>query len=206
MSNLKFIIGLLSGLLFITACDGPSRSSVGKTEVVNLLADTAGGENWGGDVRFSVIRTEARDASTIYTLQANYKGKPVGFAIELPKNTNKNNGGFGSGIKITSLGTPSDDFRNALAQIYKLKGDTSQKFVTKTDVAYVDLVGFSKSAAADATRDSPYQKELKFFFISDQGEEAELYFNLDKTGKLVELNEKDEEYRPTIIRLLTSPK
>ncbi|RWY54233.1 hypothetical protein [Mucilaginibacter gilvus] len=205
MKTIKSVAALLGLLFFISACHDNSKSQLSESTVVNLLADSVDDESWGADVRLSIVKIKKLDTSDVYTLKAIYKNKPVGFAIEVPRVTDKNSEGFGSGIKIKSLGKLSDDFKNAMAELYKQKIDTTKKFIDMTEAAYVDLIQFSKSMESNAKEDPLYFKMMKLFLMSKEGEEAELYFNIDKERKIVELKEKDEEYRAIVIQLISAP-
>lgn len=174
-------------------------------EVIDLLNKRNDDNVWGGDVHFSVVNVKEVDKSFVYDLQAKYKQKLVGFEVAIPKNTNQGENGFGKGVEIRSLGIKSDDFRNALAEIYKIKVDTNKKFVDKIPAAFVDLDIFAKTLGYNANTDKNYLNQLKLFFDSPDGDEAELFLNVRKGQQVVELAEKDEEYRSLIIKLFTQP-
>lgn len=173
--------------------------------VIDLLNKDNGENVWGGDVRFSVVNIKEVDKSFVYDLQAKYKQKLVGFEVAIPKNTNQGENGFGKGVMIRSLGKKSDDFRNALAEIYKIKVDTNKKFVDKIPAAFVDLDIFAKALVNNANTDQNYLNQLKLFFDTPDGDEAEVFLNVRKGQQVVELAEKDEEYRSLIIKLFTQP-
>ncbi|MEO3403669.1 hypothetical protein AAFN85_07180 [Mucilaginibacter sp. CAU 1740] len=192
------LIGLSLSVLIMQACQTKSQP-----EIINLFDPNNNAEGFGGDVRLSVTQKTKVNEVVVYDLKANYRGKLVGFQIVVPENTNQSKEGFGKGIEIKSMGKISDDFRNALAEIYKIKTDQEKKFIDKIPVAFVDLDAFAKSVVKNAKLDGSDFKKLKLFFESKDGEEAELFFNINKDQTQVELAEKDEEYRPLLINFFT---
>ena len=200
MKFLKIVAGGFGIMLLLFACKG---NKLENSMPVNLLVDSLSSDGFGGDIHFSIIKTKAFDTSVVYTLQAVYKNKTVGFDVEVPKITNAANNGFGAGIVIRSVGEQSDNLRNALGEIYKIKIDTTKKFVKSADASYVDLIKFSKSVEIKTKDDPDYQKKLKLFLMSKEGEEAEIFFNINTENTIAEFPEKDVEYRKILLTLLT---
>jgi hypothetical protein len=184
--------------LLITGCNTQTNEGA-----IDLLNKDNGDDVGAGDVHFSVVEMKKVDASFVYELQAKYKKKLVGFQVAIPQNTNQGEKGFGKGVEIRSLGKKSDDFRNALAEIYKIKVDTNKKFVNSIPAAFVDLDIFAKTLVKNANTNQDYLNQLKLFFDSPDGDEAEIFLNVRKGQHVVELAEKDEEYRSFIIKLFT---
>lgn len=77
------------------------------------------------------------------------------------------------------------------------------KFTNSISVTYVNLDEFAKSLGAQDGGDYETQNQYKLFYEgSGEDEYAELYLNISPTEHWIELREKDEEYRPTIIKFL----
>lgn len=185
-------------LTFISCKTGHKKN----VDPIALRMDSTKDDNGPVDVNLSISEIIELDSSTVYRLAAIYKNKPVGFELEIPKNDNLNGKGFGNGIAINTIGKQSDDFINALSEIYGIK-TPNKKFVNNIVVSYVDLHQFAKTLTDKGIENSPYSTELKLFFESDKGEEAELYLNISGDEKVMEFPEKDEEYRKLIISFLT---
>lgn len=190
---------LLFFVLIIISCKSGRAKNKGPVE---LRIDPAKNGDGPADVNLSIDHKTKRYSSTVYDLKATYKNKPVGFQIEIPNKGSQNKKGFGNGITIKTLGKQSDDFRNALSDIYGL-GTSAKKFADRITVTYVDLHQFAKNYTNKSIENSPYSTELKLFFQSDKGDEAELYLNISNDEKIIEFAEKNEEYRKPLIEFLT---
>jgi hypothetical protein len=157
---------------------------------------------WGGDILLSITNIKQVGNLKIYTAQSIYKNKVVGFAIQVPNNTNGKSG-FGDRITINSLGVVSDNLRKALAEIYKVKIDNNGSFVKSITASYVDLGQFFQSAIGKKTDQLMRgMREIKLFF-ENSNYEAELYLNIKEDDKQIQLREKDIEYRQSIIQFFT---
>lgn len=189
-------------LVTIIACVNNKTSMDNKKKV--LLIDTATGKGFGADMVLPVVAKQSVDDSIIYTLQATYKNKFIGFKIIIPQSTATNEDGFGEGIVIKSTGESSDNFRNALAELYKLEIDTNKKFVNGIAVEYVDMMQYVKfKKLGTAENDKKYFKRLKLFFGEPDENEAQIVLNIDKEQNNVELLEKDTDYRSLLVDFLT---
>lgn len=104
---------------------------------------------------------------------------------------------MGAGVKISSIGTESDEFIRALSELYKLP--TTKPFTKKT----IAVTAFSLNQSEVNLESSEC---YKFKFFLEEGSEAlysELYFNIDLGKKIIELKEKDDSYRESIIKVFT---
>ncbi|WP_121811811.1 hypothetical protein [Mucilaginibacter kameinonensis] len=200
---MKFLVPAFLFLLLLVVIIIVRKSARAKSSgSVGLLVNPAENDNGAVDINLSIDHKTKLDSSTVYDLKATYKNKLVGFKIEIPDKDKQNERGFGNGITIKTLGKQSDDFRNALSDIYGL--DTSvKKFPEKVNVSYVDLHQFAKSYTKKSIENSPYSTELKLLFQSDKGDQAELYLNIRNDEKVIEFAEKDEEYRKPLVEFLT---
>lgn len=167
-----------------------------------LVIDNGEEEGWGADIRLSVINITEKDTALVYKVVSNYENKNIGFSVSVPK---KKEGvkGFGSGITLKSIGEESDLFLWTLSKLYKQENDTSIKFTNSISVNYVNLNEFAKSLGANQIDVKEIANEYKLFFEAQNGEDyAELYLNINPNEPWIELKEKDEEYRPQIIKFL----
>jgi len=155
-------------------------------------------QGWGADIQLSFTESTQTENGVVYKVNSTYKNKTIGFEVTIP------NPGF-SKLTIKSLGTNSDNFIHVLSKLYKQKIDTTLHFVDFiiADCAnmgeYIDSlrkVGSSNYVSA--------KSQYKLFFQGkNEDDYAELFLNVNEKEHLIELEEKDEEYRPILIKLLT---
>ena len=160
--------------------------------IVNSQSD------WGGNFKLHILKSETKDSLHVYTVVSTDNNIPIGFKLEVPINTNK----FGEGIRFASLGDTSDNFLRTLSKIYQVKLKNNSKFIKSISCNYAGLNDMTfKGDGQKRDRSINY---LKLFFEgTGEGEYAELYLNIDESTQSVELEEKDNEYRPHIIKFLT---
>jgi hypothetical protein len=165
--------------------------------MVIISEDEEGG---GADIRLSITSVSENDTATIYQVVSSWHNKNLGLSLAIPKKEGEK--GFGNGMELKSLGEESDYLLIALANLYGEKPDSAVHFKTSITVNYVNLGGFAKTLGAKDESDTSLA-EYKLFFEGKQKDEyAELYLNVNPSGKLIELREKDSEYRPAIINFL----
>ena len=104
------------------------------------------------------------------------------------------------GITMFSAGKESDDFVRAISELYEIK-NRDQRMKDKVIFTSFALGGNPLNFA---------QEELKFKVFHDDSDSlgmyAELYINICVEENIIELREKDIEYRKNIIRALTGEK
>jgi len=180
----------------------PSPNSSDTFPTKELIVDSGEEEGWGADIRLSIVSFAETDSSKSYTAISTYQDKKLGLIVSIPKKK-EGDKGFASGISLRSIGTESDNLLHTLAILYKQKTDSSLKFTNSISVAYVNLDEFAESLGAQDGGDYKTQKQYKLFYEGGSEDEyAELYLNISPTEHWIELREKDEEYRPTIIKFL----
>lgn len=109
---------------------------------------------------------------------------------------------MGHGISLQSIGSRSDYLLQTLYQLYKQTVDTTATFAKSIYVTYVNLKEFAKAVAGQEGHYTA-ANEYKLFFEGKGDEEyAELYLNINLVDNWIELREKDEEYRPIVLRFL----
>jgi hypothetical protein len=170
--------------------------------IKELFIDNGEEEGWGADLRLSISSVSETDTTKIYKAISSYEGKNLGFLVSVPKGK-EGEKGFAKGITFGSLGSESDFFLATLAKLYKQKIDSSIKFTSNISVSYVNLKEFGKSLGAQDASQYPTSTEYKLFFEGASDEDyAELYVNINTEDNWIEIREKDEEYRPAIIKFL----
>lgn len=205
----KILYGLF---LFLFSCNNsdktqdssinPSQKNSETFPTKELIIDNGEEEGWGADIRLSIVSIEETDTSKLYTAISTYQDKKLGLLVSIPKKK-EGDKGFASGISLKSIGPESDNLLLTLAKLYKQKADSSLKFTNSISVTYVNLDEFAKSLGAQDGGDYKTQNQYKLFYEgSDEDEYAELYLNISSTEHWIELREKDEEYRPIIIKFL----
>jgi hypothetical protein len=166
-----------------------------------LQIDNGEEEGWGADIRLSIVAKSENDTASIYKAVSSYNGQELGLLVSIPKRK-EGDKGFGQGILLKSIGTQSDYFLQTLSQLYKLSFDKAATFVKSINVTYVNLKEFAKAAAGQEGQYTP-ANEYKLFFEGNGDEDyAELYLNINSVDNWIELREKDEEYRPIVLRFL----
>jgi hypothetical protein len=181
----------------ITVPDSP----VAKSSSIKPLVITGEEEGWGADIRLSIISTEETDSSSIHKVVSSYKDKNLGLIVIVPK-TKGEAKTFGSGLILKSIGAESDNLLQTLAELYKLKPNGSLKFINSISVSYANLQDYAKGLAVQDGRSYEVAGSDYKLFFETEDDYAELYLNINPTEHWIELKEKDEEYRPSLINVL----
>ncbi len=204
----KFLIAVL--ILFTACNNNPFNKSKSDKELLKdmttyvvkpLIIDTA--EGWGGDVKLSIMRESENSGTKVYSVLSSYNGKTLGLDLIVPKVTDREQT-FGRGLVIKSIGYESDFFLQTLADVYKQKTDTTLKLVDSISCSFADLNELSRQLSKG--KDNNYKSAAHYkLFFEGEGEKnyAEIYLKIDPEKQFVEFREKDEEFRPAIIRFLT---
>ncbi len=158
-------------------------------------------DGWGGDVRISITDITEDDSSEIYKAVSVYQNKKLGLLVTISK-AKENSQGFGKNINFKSIGSESDNLLSLLALLYQQKISANTGFVKSISVGYVDLNKFAKSVTGMEDKTNLNTKEYKLFFAT-KDDVAELFFNVNEDEKWIELREKDKEFRPAIIKVLS---
>lgn len=158
-------------------------------------------EGWN-DVFLKMTSDKKTDTSHIYIAKGLYEGKVVGIEIEVNSNIKAGfqegqmdgSGWAAKGVKIGSIGPESDEFVRALSTLY---GQSSTNGFTNQEIT---ATVFSLNDRP-VNLDEPDYYKLKVF-LNENSEElySELYLNINTAKGEIELNEKDEEYRGSIIK------
>jgi hypothetical protein len=108
------------------------------------------------------------------------------------------NGGEGfskRAVKINTIGIESNEFIKALSELYGFP--TQKLFTTKT----ITSTAFSLNKKnADLDKSDYYKFKV---FLEGKDTYGELFLNINTDEKIIELHEKDQEYREAIIKVLS---
>jgi hypothetical protein len=154
-------------------------------------------ESMGGDIRLSFTESSTTDKAIIYKVNSTYDNKNIGFELSVPTH------GLAK-LSIKTDGVKSDNFLHALQKIYKLKVDTTSKFIDFISADCMNMGDYVDSFNKQSNGSYTSTAENKLFFQGkNEDDYAELYLNINDAEHWIELKEKDEEYRPIIVKLLT---
>jgi hypothetical protein len=206
MQQIKTIIILGLFSLFF-GCNKSSHS-----ESINLTQITEVAEQEEGfkDIFLKIVSEEKIKDSYVYVAKGLSGSKVVGLKFEIKSNLpngidsdgnlDPKNGFIRNAIKISSIGKESDEFLKAISKLYKFS--TNKKFTNDT----LSPTAFSLNKSIVEVEKLGYYKFKLFFRDSENDKEedyCELYFNINTNEKTIELLEKDNEYRKSIIKVLS---
>lgn len=197
------VASLLILILFVAACNNSERQQ--KTVVVTeappsqlrqIEVDNSS-ESFGGDIYLDIFdTTQVSPEITRYRILSMYKDKPVGFDLLLKKPSQKQMF-VNDGITFLSLGDTSNNFLQALAEVYKLKKPLPS-FVDSVTITYADL-----GSEVDLSKPGNWiAAQMKLFFQTDDNA-SELFMNINKKDGTIAFPEKDINYRAGIIEALS---
>ncbi len=167
------------------------KNAVSAFPIMPLIIESKD-EGWGSDIKLSFTASLINDTSTVYKVNSTYDNGNIGFEISVPKK------GFAK-LSFKSEGKISDNFLHLMQKLYKQQNDTS-KFVDSIFVDCFTLADLNRKGEKDVV----LAAQKKLFFQGEKDDDyAELYLNINEDEHWIELKEKDEEYRPIIIKLLT---
>jgi hypothetical protein len=133
--------------------------------------------------------------------QGIHEGVPVGFAIELhsdwvEKPLEDGSATFYWGrVTLNSIGAASDNF---VAMLSKLYGSASK------DSPMLQAISAQAVGLGDDPRKflaTPVRMKL-FFHAESESRYAKVFLNVDIAGRVVQIHEKDPEYRENVLRAL----
>lgn len=165
-----------------------------------------------GDIFLKVTNKKFIDKNrTVFTAEGLFRGAKVGLIFDVvnnieplfldgnPATPNKSSqGGFiKDGVILRSLGAKSDNFIVALSTLYGVP--TTKKF-SKYEVK-TTATSFARTVA---NFDVTGYYHFKLFFQEDEELYCEIFCNINTEEGIIELHEKDEEYRSKIIQVLTA--
>lgn len=154
-------------------------------------------EGWSNDIKLSYTNSLITNEAVIYQINSIYENQILGFEVSVPRH------GF-TQLTIKSTGKNSDNFLHFLGKLYKQKVVTSAKFIDAITAECINMGDYIDSLNNQSKASFATTVQYKLFFQGQNEDDyAELYLNINDTQHQIELKEKDEEYRPIIIKLLT---
>ncbi len=189
------IAGLLS--LLFGSCSKPQPRQAPPQPLREI---TTGTEDGFVDLSFAIHSHERLpDGSEILSGYGTHHGREVGVAITL--GTNWKPGKLGPSVVYTgtvtyrSLGPPSDALIQALDELYSTKLQPTIMRPTTIFTA-ISLEGEPADLAKGPTK-------FKLFFESDSEDRyAEFYTNIDLANGVLQIREKDPDYRSPLVKAL----
>ncbi|MEJ5055626.1 hypothetical protein [Sphingobacterium sp. MYb382] len=163
-------------------------------------------EGWT-DIFLKITEDTKTDSSHIYIAKGLYKNKTVGLQIEV---SSKIGAGIVNGeldgevvfvanaVQLKSIGPDSDELVKALADLYKKP--TNKNFTKETISATV----FSLNEKPVNLDKNDHYKLKLFFAEDDENLYSEIYLNINTDKREIEIREKDEGYRESIIKVWTN--
>lgn len=188
--------GLLA-LLLSASCNNSSNTtdSANQAIVLQQLTPDKNAERINLFLGFTdVVET---DSSVIYTAKSLFNADTVGLKAEVLKNIKpgiNNDGqptidGFLNGVvKLSSIGTESDNFVKALSTLYAIPVTGGM-----TTEVLLPTVFSSNKVVADLSKPTTYT--FKMFLDNNQGEPAELSLALDLYRKGIDIGEYNPSFR-----------
>ncbi len=184
---------------------GCGSANHGTTTLEEITSKTDLDEGFA-DIFLKIVSDDKKADTHVYVAKGLYKGKTVGLRFEVKSDMSGgltsrgeiNSGGFvREAVRISSEGPESGEFANALGEIYEIP--TTEPFTNET----ITTTAFSLNQTAVNLDKPDYYKFKLFFEDADEELYAELFFNIDTKKRIIELHEKDPEYRQALMTMLT---
>jgi len=194
-------------LFLLTGCTNtpgdtpPPPAAVQTFPPLTIRATTEDGHP--GGIRVAIQTTTDTDTTTTFKIISTYEGKPAGLIVVVRRKDGQIAGGKAC---FKSLGAPSDLFLHVLATEYRQHLDSSARFVDSISFINWPLNDLLFDSAGQVKPDSWIAADNKLFFNpeSKTGDDyAEMFMNIRAKDQWIEFVEKDADYRPALIKLLT---
>ena len=131
-------------------------------------------ESMGADIRLSFTESSSTDKAVVYKVNSTYDNKNIGFEISVPTH------GLAK-LSIKSDGVNSDNFIHVLQKLYKLKVDTTLKFVDIISADCMNMGDYVDSLNKQSNGSYISVAENKLFFQGKSEDDyAELYLNINE--------------------------
>lgn len=195
-----FGIGILA-IALATSCNNASKTTDNKNDSLTLKSLTNDTTAARVQLYLGFTNETETDSSKVFVCKSLYGTDTVGLQVEVLKNIQpgiNNEGqptkdGFVDGnIKLTSIGTESNNLVTAIGQLFKLPTDGMM-----TTNTLLPTVFSSNKGVVEFNNQNTYS--FKLFLNNGLGEPAEMFAVLDLYRRAFELSEKDPAYRPGII-------
>ena len=162
-------------------------------------------EGWK-DLIFTITKKEKLENGYWSLIcKAKYKNKIVGLKINIADgipagivNEEIDNTSFASkGVEIYSIGKESDKLIEVISKLYE------QPIKSKFESEKLTFTAFPLNKEKAVLENGRFHFKLFFDENKEQNLYAEIFLNPDLKNGTIELNEKDEEYRANIVKLLS---
>lgn len=174
-----------------------------KSNETNILMENH--EEWR-DLAFNITSFEIKGDVAILKTAGMYKGKTIGFGIEIPVKIRLSifdeQGPEVEKGSIFSLGNKSNRFIHALSEIY---GYPCHENMAKK--IFYDIIAL-KDCDLTHYKSGEFHYATKVFFDSyrEEGYYCEAFININSETMKLEFREKDSDYRENIINVLIGTK
>ena len=201
------IMGLFS-MLF--GCGhGQQKSPNGNAKQLYEITSRTDTSEGFSDIFLSITNEVKTETSHIYIGQGLYKNKTVGLKVEIKSNLpagitsngelNPKGGVVWNAVRLISIGQESDSLVSALAELYSEPAET----VFTKDVLTPTMFSLNQQ---DVQLDKPGYYKFKLFFNDESDDEnkyAEMFLNINTEERIIELHEKDHDYRKPLLNTFT---
>ncbi|MEO7992742.1 MAG: hypothetical protein ABI663_24535 [Chryseolinea sp.] len=200
-TNYILLAGLLNALL---SCSGNKKMS--DDDLIEITSRTEEGFH---DIVLNIVDTKLTSNGD-YEIIAKGKNneETVGLKIKIKDKLKAGlvNGGFDgfdstavelNGVSFYSIGPESDNLIRTLSKLY---GSPTDKKFTTSDLSF-DMFSLNKEVAE--LNKGYFQFKIFFDPYDSLGLYSELFLNVNLPKKEVEINEKDWEYRESLVKVLT---
>ena len=163
-------------------------------------------EGWN-DIFLRIVYEQELENSFVYIGKGLYNGKTVGLKVEIKKGIvagllasgEINKAAFyENGIQFSSIGLESNELVKALSELYNFP--TTKQF---SNFAISSTIFSLNEVNVDLSKRNYYKFKL-FFHENSEDLYSEMFCNINLTKGIIELHEKDEEYRENIIKVLSN--
>ena len=163
-------------------------------------------EGWY-DIFLRITDRQEENNSVVYVAKGLYEGRVVGLKVEVNKDMSagllssgeiNQEAFYRNGIRFFSIGSESDELVRALSKLYQFP--TVKPF----SESIVGAMTFSlNEISVDLTSKEHFKFKLCF---RDDSEDlyCEMFCNIDLVDDVIELHEKDADYRENIIKTFTN--
>lgn len=193
----------------ITSCGNNQKGSESATEdalTANLSQFVASSTTDNPAVYLALVNSTEADSSITYVGKSLNGKDTLGLQIEISKaipagvfedgNVNEEKAFQEGAIKFSSIGEESDRFVRAIAALYELSTDQGM-----TDAVLTPLVFSSNKTVVDLTGNGTYA--FKLFFANSEGEEAEVFVELNLYNRSFKMWAKDAAQHARILSAFT---
>ncbi len=195
LSTLPIILFLIS-----VSCTPSDPATSPLREIVS------GSEEGWHDLTFSIRKVErSQDGSQAIHAYGLFKGREVGLIVSLGHDWKESSLGpqvpvvvFRGSVTYRSVGSPSDALLKAIDHLYGC-GLRPSSMKAECTFSAISLAGEPRNLAKGETK-------IKLFHESKvEADYAELFTNIDLPKSVLEISEKDPEYRAAIVKALRGP-